>query len=233
MRRWCRCRPPSSPPATTKPGSRELAVRGSSANRSGASESSALTRIDPTHQPRTDDGARQHDRGDGGRPGAANRSATSPAVSAARNPRAISPVMIRGDDHPGIARQLVAQLAPAQAYEERNHASVSVPRSLRPHQGEEPLLQRQSGAHLVGECRSRAGVPRRRSRPDRTSTRRAPSRGWTAPRCRRRRRTPGGSAGSSRRTPGRRLPAARRGSADEGAWISAHARPIFLRMPAE
>ncbi len=40
-------------PATTSPGRRVRAVTGSRAKRSGASESSALTRIDPIHHPST------------------------------------------------------------------------------------------------------------------------------------------------------------------------------------
>ena len=74
-------------PATTSPGSRERAVTGSSANRSGASVSSALTTIDPIHHTSTiADPTTTSVRTAAS--GAAMRRATSPAARAASSPSA-------------------------------------------------------------------------------------------------------------------------------------------------
>lgn len=81
-------------PAITNPGSSAGAVTGSNAKRSGASESSALTRIEPIHHPMTIADP-VSTRAVTAPSGAANRRATSPAVRTARRPRAIIPVMMR------------------------------------------------------------------------------------------------------------------------------------------
>jgi hypothetical protein len=80
-------------PATTNPGSIARAVTGSNANRSGARESSALTKIEPIHHPSTIT-APARMRTVTAAAGAANRSATSPAVRPPSKPSAIIPVMI-------------------------------------------------------------------------------------------------------------------------------------------